>query len=112
MPSFYSIFSAAQLQPEIPTTNVEQPADNEAEESRLGQEREADEAQAAAATEGPAVQSERETFRFSPTPYIHNLPGPSQVVTHPGNSGTNSNGQRQRRRGVSGPPTGRRNKLN
>ncbi len=35
------------------------------------------------------------------------LPGPSQVVTHPGDSSTNPvTGQRQRRRGVSGPPTG------
>ena len=50
--------------------------------------------------------SERESFRYSP-PFVYNLPGPSQVVTHPGTSGTNSNGERQRRRGVSGPPTGR-----
>ena len=35
------------------------------------------------------------------------LPGPSQVVTHPGNSSIDpATGQRLRRRGVSGPPTG------
>ena len=35
------------------------------------------------------------------------LPGPSGVVTHPGNSSTDPvTGQRQRRRGVSAPPTG------
>ena len=40
----------------------------------------------------------------SPTPA---LPGPSQVVTHPGVSGRDpATGQRQRRIGVSGPPTG------
>ena len=54
--------------------------------------------------------SERESFRYSP-PFDYNLPGPSQVVTHPGTSGTNSNGERQRRRGVSGPPTGRSNSV-
>ena len=38
---------------------------------------------------------------------IRNLPGPSQVITHPGQSGTNPvTGARQRRRGVSGPPSG------
>ena len=38
---------------------------------------------------------------------IRNLPGPSQVLGDQGNSGTNPlTGQRQRRRGVSGPPTG------
>jgi len=37
---------------------------------------------------------------------IRNLPGPSQVIGDQGNSGTNpATGQRQRRRGVSGPPT-------
>ena len=35
------------------------------------------------------------------------LPGPSGVVTHPGNSSRDPiTGQRQRRRGVSAPPTG------
>ena len=39
---------------------------------------------------------------------IRNLPGPSTVIGDQGNSGTNPlTGQRQRRRGVSGPPTGR-----
>ena len=39
--------------------------------------------------------------------YRTDLPGPSQVVTDPGNCGKNPlTGQRQRRRGVSGPPTG------
>ncbi len=46
-----------------------------------------------------------ERLIFSP-PLIRNLPGPSQVVTHHGSSGIDSHGQRQRRRGVSGPPTG------
>ena len=46
-----------------------------------------------------------ERLIFSP-PLIRNLPGPSQVVTHPGTSGIDSHGHRQRRRGVSGPPTG------
>jgi len=37
------------------------------------------------------------------------LPGPSQVVTHPGvGSRDPVTGQRQRRRGVSGPPTGQK----
>ena len=51
------------------------------------------------------VESESITFTI---PFVYNLPGPSQVVTHPEMSGLNSNGERQRRRGVSGPPTGRR----
>lgn len=34
------------------------------------------------------------------------VPGPNQVITHPGASGTNPiTGERQRRRGVSGPPS-------
>ena len=38
---------------------------------------------------------------------ITNLPGPRQITTHPGVSGTNPlTGERQRRRGVSGPPSG------
>ena len=45
--------------------------------------------------------------RSSSPGIICNLPGPSQVITHPGNSGTNPvTGERQRRRGVSGPPSG------
>ena len=36
-----------------------------------------------------------------------NLPGPRQITTHPGVPGTNPlTGERQRRRGVSGPPSG------
>ena len=48
------------------------------------------------------------THRRSSSPdIIRNLPGPSQVLTHPGQSGTNPvTGERQRRRGVSGPPSG------
>ena len=46
--------------------------------------------------------------RSSSPGIICNLPGPSQVITHPGQSGTNAvTGERQRRRGVSGPPSGR-----
>ena len=38
---------------------------------------------------------------------IRNLPGPRQVITDPGVPGTNPvTGERQRRRGVSGPPSG------
>jgi hypothetical protein len=38
---------------------------------------------------------------------IRLLPGPRQVLTHPGASGTNPvTGERQRRRGVSGPSSG------
>ena len=38
---------------------------------------------------------------------IANLPGPRQITTHPGVPGTNPlTGERQRRRGVSGPPSG------
>ena len=45
--------------------------------------------------------------RSSSPGIIRNLPGPSQVLTHPGQSGTNPvTGARQRRRGVSGPPSG------
>ena len=47
-------------------------------------------------------------YRRSSSPArFTNLPGPSQVVTHPGQTGINPiTGERQRRRGVSGPPSG------
>lgn len=58
------------------------------------------------ATDGSQDPSPQNESR-SVSPVIRNLPGPSQVVTHPGASGTNPvTGERQRRRGVSGPPTG------
>ena len=42
-----------------------------------------------------------------PTSYPTTLPGPRQITTHPGVPGTNPlTGERQRRRGVSGPPSG------
>ena len=54
-----------------------------------------------------SVQPSPQTRRSSSPSFVSNLPGPSQVITHPGQSGTNSvTGERQRRRGVSGPPSG------
>ena len=54
-----------------------------------------------------SVQLSPQTRRSSSPSFVSNLPGPSQVITHPGQSGTNSvTGERQRRRGVSGPPSG------
>jgi hypothetical protein len=54
----------------------------------------------------PVIATARST---SPPPSNDSLllPGPRQVVTDPGSSGINPvTGLRQRRRGVSGPPTG------
>ena len=96
-------FSTTGSSQEIPTTTVEHAAESPDQHS----EPEDEAAGAAAAT--PAADSESESFRYS-IPFVYNLPGPSQVVTHPGTSGTNSHGERQRRRGVSGPPSGRKTK--
>ena len=56
----------------------------------------------------PDSVREAPTHRSTSPVIIRNLPGPSTVIGDQGNSGTNPlTGQRQRRRGVSGPPTGR-----
>ena len=63
---------------------------------------------------GPNISTAAAAAAAAPPPVrprspvvIRNLPGPSQVLGDQGNSGTNPlTGQRQRRRGVSGPPTG------
>lgn len=102
---FHVLLKIAESPEESPEANVAA-VESEANESPAdGGETNAEELGAVAT----ADETEREIsgFRFSSTPYIRNLPGPSQVVTHPGTSGTNSDGQRQRRRGVSGPPSGR-----
>jgi len=54
----------------------------------------------------PDSVREAPTHRSTSPVIIRNLPGPSTVIGDQGNSGTNPlTGQRQRRRGVSGPPT-------
>jgi len=89
----------------IPATTVEHvPAvDSEEQEVPSQSVSEAESGAQSTAARREGSESERMT-----TPFVCHLPGPSQVVTHPGMSGLSSNGERQRRRGVSGPPTGRR----
>ena len=100
---FYPVAESPEENPEANIAAVE----SEANEPPANRETNDEELGAVAAAAADETEREISGFRFSSTPYIRNLPGPSQVVTHPGTSGTNSNGQRQRRRGVSGPPTGR-----
>jgi hypothetical protein len=93
---------------EIPTTTVEHAAESPEQNSEPEDDQVPAVGAAAATPAAAAVDSESESFRYSNSiPFVYNLPGPSQVVTHPGTSGTNSSGVRQRRRGVSGPPSGR-----